>query len=84
MEKLLWAHGQTFPRVWSPSIFDNGEASKSMEKEVRDFYQDGQRLLYDDDSDQKSGTTIFFIDGRELSPDMNKIKKDKEVNSDIR
>ncbi len=22
-----------------------------MEKEVRDFYQDGQRLLYDDDSD---------------------------------
>ncbi len=35
-----------------------------MEKEVRDFYQDGQRLLYDDDSDWEiaggMGTTIFL------------------------
>ncbi len=48
-----------------------------MEKEVRDFYQDGQRLLYDDDPDwklQRNGNDNIFID-EELSPDMNKIKK---------
>ena len=34
-----------------------------MEKEVRDFYQDGQRLIYDDDSDWEiagMGKTIFL------------------------
>ncbi len=53
-----------------------------MEKEVRDFYQDGQRLLYDDDSDWEirgMRTTIFYR-RQELSPDMNKLRKDKEVN----
>ncbi len=45
---------ETF-QVWSPSIFDNDRNPKSMEKEVRDFYQDGQRgITPDDDSDWKS------------------------------
>ncbi len=43
-------------------------ASKSMEKEVRDFYQDGQRLLYDDDLDweiaEEWERQYFFIDGK--------------------
>ncbi len=47
--------------------------------ERRDFYQDGQRLLYDDDliNEECNGN---IIDGKELSPDMNKLRKDKEVN----
>ncbi len=51
-------------RVWSLSIFDNDEVSQVYGEEVRDFYQDGQRLLYDDDSglgDRRGmGTTIFL------------------------
>ncbi len=50
-----------------------------MEQEVRDFYQDGQRLLYDDDSDweiaEEWETPQYFYRRQELSPDMNKIKK---------
>ncbi len=37
----------------SPSIFDNDEFQVYGEI-VRDFYQDGQRLLYDDDLIGKS------------------------------
>ncbi len=57
-----------------------------MEKEVRDFYQDGQRLLYDDDSDweiaEEWKQTIFYR-RQKLSPGhVNKFKKkDKEVNN---
>ncbi len=44
-----------------------------MEKEVRDFYQGGQRLLYDDDSDWGNHTKEieqYFYRRQELSPDM--------------
>ncbi len=66
-EKLLWVHGQTFPRVWSPSIFDNDEVSQVYGEEVRDFYKMDRGLLYDDDSDWgnhwRNGNDNIFIDG---------------------
>lgn len=51
---------------------------KAMEKEVRDFYQDGQRLLYDDDSDweiAEEWERQYFYRRQELSPDMNKLRR---------
>ncbi len=53
-----------------------------MEKEVRDFYQDGQRLLYDDDSDWEiaENERQYFYRRQELSPTWTKLRKDKEVN----
>ncbi len=52
---------------------------KSMEKEVRDFYQDGQRLLtmmiLIGKSQKNGNDNIFYRRKVELSPDMNKIKK---------
>ncbi len=49
-------------------------------EEVRDFYQDGQELLYDDDSDweiaEEWERQYFYR--RQVSPDMNKMKKIKE------
>lgn len=49
-----------------------------MEKEVRDFFQDGQRLLYDDDSDweiAEEWERQYFYRRQELTPDTSKIKK---------
>ncbi len=52
-----------------------------MEKEVGDFYQDGQRLLYDDDlllgKRREMGTTIVLYRRQKLSPRHEQIKKDK-------
>jgi hypothetical protein len=51
---------------------------RSMEKEVRDFYQDGQRLIYDDDSDweiAEEWERQYFYRRQDLAPDMNKIKR---------
>ncbi len=57
-----------FQRVWSTSIFDNDRVSPSLwRKKVRSFYQDGQRLLYDDSDweiTEGMGTFNIFIDGR--------------------
>ncbi len=50
-----------------------------MEKEVRDFYQDGQRLLYDDSDWEiaEKWERQYFYRRQKLSPDMNKLRKDR-------
>ena len=51
---------------------------KSMEQEVKDFYQNGQRLIYDDESDweqAKEWERQYFYRRQELSPDMNKLRR---------
>lgn len=51
---------------------------KSMEQEVKDFYQNGQRLIYDDESDweiAEEWERQYFYRRQDLAPDMNKIKK---------
>ncbi len=77
-------HGQTF-QVWSPSIFDNDEVSQVYgEKKLEISIQDGQELLMMiliGEIAGGMGTTIFYRQQQELSPDMNKIKERiREVN----
>lgn len=51
---------------------------KSMEREVKEFYQNGQRLIYDDESDWEQAMEWerqYFYRRQELSPDMNKLRR---------
>lgn len=51
---------------------------KSMEKEVKDFYQNGQRLIYDDESDWEQcmeWERQYFYRRQELAPDMSKLRR---------
>ncbi len=64
--KNYFEYGLLFPRVGPHQYLITMRFPKSMEKEVRGFYQDGQGY-FDDDSDweiAEEWERQYFIDGR--------------------